>query len=186
MMNSNQEGMINLMMEQQNMMNQLMMNNPQNMMNQQNMMMNQLMMNNQNFMLNQNGMIHQKMMEEQLRNFKEQQNQMGEIIKNQNFIFGQNIEEDINKMTVIFKVPYFYGIQGRNISVICKSNDKVSYIIKKYRMKLGKDYEGEESFIFNAKKINENLTPLECGLNNNSVIFVLNRRGIEGGNNCLT
>ena len=50
-------------------------------------------------------------------------------------------------------------------------------------MKLGKDYE-EESFIFNAKKINENLTSLECGLNNNSVIFVLNRRGIEGGNNC--
>ena len=157
MMNDNQEGMMNLMMNQQNMMNQMMMNNPQIMM----------MMAQQNVM-NQMTMMNQ-------------QNINDQFIKNQNFLLGQNNENDKNDMTVIFKLPYFYDLPIRTITVLCNINDKVSYIIKKYRMKLGRNEEYHEKFIYNAKKIKEDLTLGEIGLMNNSMIFVLNTRVIQGG-----
>ena len=175
MMIDNQEGMMNLMMAQQNMMNQMMMNNPQNMMAQQNMM-NQMMMNNPQIMM----MMAQQNMMNQMT-MMNQQNINDQFIKNQNFLFGQNNENDINNMTVIFKVPYFYDLPGRTITVLCNINDKVSYIIKKYRMKLGRNEEYHEKFIYNAKKIKEDLTLGEIGLMNNSMIFVLNTRDIQGG-----
>ena len=38
-----------------------------------------------------------------------------------------------------------------------------------------------KNFIFNAKRLNETLTVAEAGINNNSVIFVLNDRNVDGG-----
>ena len=61
----------------------------------------------------------------------------------------------------------------------CNINDKVSEIIKKYRLRSG-DNDPFRIFYFNGKILNVNLTCSEAGLNNGASIFVVNTVVIKG------
>ena len=139
-------------MMQQNLMNQMMMQqNPQNMMNQANMM-NQF--NNQNL------------------NQQQQQNNINSF---------QPETPDTNNITVSFKLQIKDQAPKPLVTIQCSLNDKVSTIIQAYRNKT-QDFDAEhEKFIYNAKKLNETLTCAEAGIINNSVIFVLNDKDVDGG-----
>ena len=71
-------------------------------------------------------------------------------------------------------------IDQRKITVYCLSTDKVGDVDKKYRVKAD-DHNEKEKFIFNAKKLNLDLTVSEAGLLNDSKIFVMVTEGIVGG-----
>ena len=64
--------------------------------------------------------------------------------------------------------------------VQCKSGDKVSKIINKYRNRSG-DRDTSKKFIFNGFALNPDLTAVEAGLNNNATIYVVATKGIRGG-----
>ena len=66
------------------------------------------------------------------------------------------------------------------ISIFCSFNEKVSNVIKKYRIKSG-DYDITKKFIFNSRNLNQSLTVGEAGLRERSNIFVVSTMGIKGG-----
>jgi hypothetical protein len=74
-------------------------------------------------------------------------------------------------MAIIFRVS---GNKEYNeiISVICNSNEKVSELIEKYRIK-NNDKRLNIKFIYNAKSLNDSLTLKEAQLMNNSNVFVV-------------
>ena len=79
------------------------------------------------------------------------------------------------------KIVVQFHKRGYNpVHVLCKLNDFVSDIIKKYR-KYSLDNDQDERFIFNAKILNKNLTVADAGLNNNSIVVVSETKGIMGG-----
>ena len=65
------------------------------------------------------------------------------------------------------------------IMVQCLLIDKVSEIIKKYRIK-SQDNEPTKKFVFNAKELNPSLTARAAGLNNNCSIFIVETKHIKG------
>ena len=67
------------------------------------------------------------------------------------------------------------------MTIQCSLNDKVSTIIQAYRNKTQDFDDKHEKFIYNAKRLNETLTCAEAGIINNSVIFVLNDKDVDGG-----
>ena len=72
------------------------------------------------------------------------------------------------------------GTNQRKINVQCTLDDKVGEVIKRYRTK-AEDNNPNEKFIYNAKKLNLNLTVRDAGLVNESKIFVMVTEGIVGG-----
>ena len=90
---------------------------------------------------------------------------------------------DINNLTVSFKLQIKDQAPKPLVTIQCSLNDKVSTIIQAYRNKT-QDFDAEhEKFIYNAKRLNETLTVAEAGMSNNSVVYVINDRDLEGGNN---
>ena len=195
----NPQQMINpqLIMAQQNMMNQ-----QPNMMNQQNMMNNQIMINNQNNMNMMNPLVMQQIMN--TMNYLMQQNMIQQNIINQLMtqqnISNQNVSqvfnlqqlqnnmnifqpqaEAPNNITVRFEGQARGGRPPPPINIQCNLNDKVSTLLQAYRKKT-KDYDPEIKFIFNSKRLHESITLDEAGINNNSLIFVLNGKNLTGGN----
>ena len=81
-----------------------------------------------------------------------------------------NVGNPIPSIHVIFR-PYQDGIYHYLI-IECKLDEKASDIIEKYRNKSG-DRDHENIFVFNSKRINQNLTLKENGIMNNSNIFVI-------------
>ena len=164
MMNNNPNMMMNnpaMLMQNQNMMNQLLMQQQmqQNMWNQQTMMQQQQQ---------QNAMLQNFMQEQQQQNFANNQN---------------NTSTNSNFITIRFKLQ-LGGVQGNEFAIHCTLNDKVSEVISRFRTK-AQDVEDikHEKYIFNAKRLNETLTVAEAGMTNNSIIYVINDRDLEGGNN---
>ena len=94
----------------------------------------------------------------------------------------QNIlnKNKITEFNVIFRANGATGQASVPIMVQCKSGDKVSKIIDKYRMK-SLDQDTSKKFIFNGFALNPDLTAVETGLNNNATIYVVATKGIRGG-----
>ena len=65
------------------------------------------------------------------------------------------------------------------ITIMCKYDEKVDDIIKRYRTKAN-FYEEDAKFIFNAKNLNPSLTVGEQGIQSNSNVFVISIKNIEG------
>jgi arginyl-tRNA--protein-N-Asp/Glu arginylyltransferase len=99
-------------------------------------------------------------------------------------LIQQNIKQQMeqnqadNNCNVIFRVSG-KGIGAPQITIQCQANERISSLINKYRTKSG-DSEQKKRFIFNAKALNPTLTAAESGLSNNSTIYVINLKGLEG------
>ena len=181
MMMNNQNGM---MMNNQN---NMMMNNPNNMM--MNQMMNPAMMQQNQNMMNQ--LLMQQQMQQNMWNpqaMMQQQQQQNAIL--QSMIQQQqqnnnqvNTSTNPNFITIRFKLQLRRD-QNNEFSIHCTLNDKISEVISRFRTK-AQDVEDlkHEKYIFNAKRLNETLTVAEAGMSNNSVVYVINDRDLEGGNN---
>ena len=83
------------------------------------------------------------------------------------------LESAINKMsseiTIIFKRKI--SNNESEVNVKCFSNEKISSVINKYKIKTNdfKNY----SFVFNSMKVNPDLTVEQVGLKDNGHLFVL-------------
>jgi len=190
MMNNmnNMNPMMNDMNNQMNPMMNNMMNNMNN--NQMNPMMNN-MNNNQMFMNNQmqmNNMNSQIMMN--------QMNAMGQMpmnvmaVNQSNFLGNMNNQFQNANLNNNFPSPTQdenLSLQFENttqevksISVPCKINEVLSDVVSRYWSKLLVKDIPEAKYIFNAKNLNLTLTVAESGLNNDSIIRVVQTKGIKG------
>ena len=194
----NQMGMDqNMMNNQMNMMNQMNMNNQMNMMNQMPMnnqmnMMNQMPMNNQMMMpqmMNQMNMMNNQMMFNMMNQNMTQMANLANASQNmqmvnnqqQNMDFGnQSNPVDNNPQVEITFIKNDPNTYQKKIKIFCLYSDKVSDIITRYRTK-AEDDNVNENFVFNAKNLNPELTVSESGLQNQSIIFVINKEGMKGG-----
>ena len=161
-------GILNNQMMPQ-MMNQMNVN--QNMMNNQ--MMSQMM--NQNMMVNQMANLANNSQMMQMSN-QQQQNNAFNSQQNQGINNGAQ-----NQIGLTFIKNNVEAYQ-KKLKIYCLDSDKVNDVIKKYRVK-AEDHNQNENFVFNAKNLNPELTVAESGLQNESIIFVLNKEGVEGGKN---
>ncbi len=62
----------------------------------------------------------------------------------------------------------------------CFFHEKISDVIKRYRVQ-SNDQSNTKKFIFNAYTINEDITVSQAGLLNDSVILVVETKGVRGG-----
>ena len=162
-----------------NMQNQMMMNNLQTQaMN--NMLMNNMMMNNLQSTAAQS-MQNQFAMANQMNLFDTNMN------NNQNF--NNNTPNNDNNQTDFLSVFFRFSkdiknpgsdSDGPTLTILCKNEDLVSTIIKKFRDKT--DFKENAQFIFNAKRLNETLTVAESGIKPNSYIFVISVKYAGGIN----
>ena len=114
---------------------------------------------------------------------QQQQAMMNNMLQNQQLINNKlNTSNPPNSNYV----NIFFKLQGRNYpeesiySIQCSLDDKVSTVIKKFRIK-AKDYDIlNEKFVFNGKKLNETLLVFESGLTNNDVVFVIKDKQLLG------
>ena len=89
-------------------------------------------------------------------------------------------QENPTGMSIIFRASGAGGEQNRPpITIQCLGDEKVSDIIKKYRIKAD-DKDESKKFIFNAKALNVTLTVAEAGLTNNANVFVVTTKGVKG------
>ena len=70
------------------------------------------------------------------------------------------------------------GQPSQPIEIKCKTDEKVSEIIEKYRTKSG-DYDLTKKFIFNARELHPNLSVAEVGIYNQSNVFVVTTKKVE-------
>ena len=162
-----------------NMQNQMMMNNFQTQV-MNNMLMNNIMMNNmQNAMAN-------SMQNQFAMPMENQMNLSGSSMNNnQNFNNITPNNNQSNILSVFFKFSKDINNPGSDsnettLTILCKSEDLVSTIIERFRDKT--NFRGKAQFIFNAKRLNENLTVGEAGIENNSNIFVITVKYVGGIN----
>ena len=157
--------------------NQMGMNNNNNQMNMGNQMgmgmnNNQIVMNmgNDMNMMNQNMMNIQMppMMNPMVMNDKPMWMwHYNDLNNNQNLNDENNSS---NKINIVFR----RNDGNPPILVMCDYTEKISEVIKRYCIKAGIDkYHDNFKFVFNAKKINLDLTVAESGITNNSVILVI-------------
>ena len=100
---------------------------------------------------------------------------MNQIINNMNIDI--NTEKQFSNISEIFTVFFednYSNINGekKSFSILTKSDEKISEIIKKYRQK-SSNYNKNIDFIFNAKHLNPSLTASEPGLTNCNIIQVI-------------
>ena len=157
MINNNMQNFQNQMM-MKNLQNQMMMNNLQN----------QFMMNNMQLPLQ----------------------QMANMLGNNNLNqLNQNPNPQPQAQSEFFTVKFrFAGIgetehnvqsdEGPSLVIQCKSEELVSSLIEKFRIKSG--FKGPAKFVFNAKNLNPSLTIAESGITNGSYIFVVATERVKG------
>ena len=175
-MGMNNMGMNNMGMNNMGMnmgMNNMGMNMGMNNMGMNNMGMNNMDMNNMAMFMGMNNMTN--IMNEMNKRFAEQN---GQNTQNDSQNNDQN-EQNQNQITLTF-IKNNPNAEKKQTSIQCLATDKLSDVIEKYRSKTG-DQEKNLKFIHNAKKLNPDLLVSECGLLNNSIIFVIPTEGIIGG-----
>jgi hypothetical protein len=93
-------------------------------------------------------------------------NQMTDFFRMMNNINKEeNIYEDLGHDKEVITV-YFRSIHPyQTIPIICSLDEKVSNVIKKYRIKSG-DYDTTKKFYFNGKELKQYYTVCEAGLDN--------------------
>ena len=148
-------------------------------------MMNPLLLQQQQAIMN-NLFMQQKILQGQQMNMfalcNAQQELNQHILRQQQIINNErNISnnQNPNYISILFQVQSLGNIQ--NYTIQCSLDDKVSTVIQQYRTKANDFDELSEKFIFNNKRLNETLTVAESGLINNSIVFVINEKGIKGG-----
>ena len=103
----------------------------------------------------------------------------------QNFMNNQSSTRipNSNFVTIKFRLQK-RGQKIEEFAIQCTLDDKVSDVIKKFRVKAN-DLEDKEheKFLFNTKILNQTLTVAEAGMCNNSFVFVINDKDIDGGIN---
>ena len=155
----------------------MMQGNPNLMMNlnllqQQQLMMNNMIMRNQFMQGQQPNMFAQSNIQQQFNQNMLQQQQ----IMNSNMNY-----KNPNYITVFFQLQIRNGPDINPFTIQCSLDDKVSSVIQQFRNK-AQDFDIlHEKFIFNAKRLNETLTVAESGITNNSIIYVINDKDLEGG-----
>ena len=97
---------------------------------------------------------------------------MNQMINNMNIDI--NTEKQFSNISETFTVFFEDNYRGekRSFSILTKSDEKISEIIKKYRQK-SSNYNKNIDFIFNAKHLNPSLTASEAGLTNCNTIQVI-------------
>ena len=113
-----------------------------------------------------------KIMNNPMMNPMENQMMMNPMINNMNIDI--NIEKQFSNISETFTVIFEDNYRGekRYFSILTKSDEKISEIIKKYRQK-SSNYSKNIDFIFNAKHLNPSLTASEAGLINGHPIQVI-------------
>ena len=137
--------------------------------------MNQMNQNMMNMLMSQMNNNQMQNLANNAQNFQNQQQQ-----NNENFNNNQaNTQQNQDRLEITFIKNNQNEVQ-RSIKIFCLNTEKVGDIIKKYRVKAD-DNNPNEKFIYNAKKLNEDLTVAEAGLINQSKIFVMVTENIVGG-----
>ena len=90
---------------------------------------------------------------------------MNQMINNMNIDI--NTEKQFSNISETFTVIFEDNYRGerRSFSILTKSDEKISEIIKKYRQK-SSNYSKNIDFIFSTKYLNPSLTVSEAGLTN--------------------
>ena len=113
-----------------------------------------------------------KIMNNPMMNPMENQMMMNPMINNMNIDI--NTEKQFSNISETFTVIFEDNYRGekRSFSILTKSDEKISEIIKKYRQK-SSNYSKNIDFIFNANYLNPSLTVSEAGLTNCKTIQVI-------------
>ena len=109
------------------------------------------------------------MMMQQMMNFMNRINFINQL-NDSNKMMNNNTNNSVKNLTLIFSFNNNVKIQ-----IMCKSNEKMKSVIQKFLAKCGFG-NNNYIYIFNAKKINENLTVEESGLCDNGVISVIDKK----------
>jgi len=107
----------------------------------------------------------QNRINEQIEYLLSQQKDINEKMK----LLESAINKMSSEMTIIFKRKI--GNNENEVNVKCFSNEKISSVINKYKAKINdfKNY----IYVFNAIKVNPDLTVEQTGLRDNGYLFVL-------------
>ena len=121
-------------------------------------------MNNNNFNV---PMFGQNIFNNNINNYQMQQQMM------QQHLMAQQLQA---QMMNIFNVYFRKSgeIEDNPVVIQCTPDQKVSEIIRKYRIATQSIDNPFEKFMFNGKKLNSELTVAEAGITNNSNIFIVN------------
>ena len=113
---------------------------------------------------------------------QQQQAMMNNMLQNQQLInnkLNTPNPPNSNYINIFFKQEINYPDLDP-YTIQCSLYDKISIVIKKFRIK-AKDYDIlNEKFVFNGKKLNETLLVFESGLTNNAVVFVIKDKQLLG------
>jgi hypothetical protein len=123
-----------------------------------------------NFCINQNMQSYNAMMMQQMMNFMNRINFINQL-NNYNKMQNSNNFNSVKNLTLTFSFN-----NNMKIQIMCKSNEKMKSVIQRFLSKCGNFGNNTYIYIFNAKKINENLTVEESGLCNNGVIYVIDKK----------
>ena len=104
------------------------------------------------------------------------QNQSNESASNSNVGSSDSSSGGYN---VVFRASGQGGNSRPPLTIQCMPNEKVSELIERYRTKSG-DRDPTKKFIYNAKKLNMDLTISDAGITNNANIFVVTTEGVRG------
>ena len=97
------------------------------------------------------------------------------ISDDNNIIINSN---DVEQINILFKYQNYAEI--RTINMQCILDEKISNLIKRFRMKID-DFDSLLVFVFNGHKLDSNLTIAQARLRDRSVISVLNFQNVQGG-----
>ena len=195
-MNNMNNGMMNNNINNPMNMNNAMMNNNMNNMN-NGMMGNGFMNNGMNYQAGMNvnnpmnyqgnmGMMNPQMMMNfnQMSQLNQSANQFNNSLNNSN-----NNHTKVNENTSFYSdnsggINVFFRKNGENeedtsIMVQCKTSDKMSEVIDRYRTK-SLDNDPTKKFIFNAKEVIPHYTVEQHRIRNNASIFVVTTRNVRG------
>jgi len=120
--------------------------------------------------------MQQSMMSMMANQISQQQVQMEKMLKSN----CGNQKQQGTEICVFFRNNSANGKNSAPIMIQCMPNEKVSSLIEKYRNKTN-DRDLTEKFTFNAKTLNPQLFVFEAGITNNSKIFIVETKGVNGG-----
>jgi hypothetical protein len=123
-----------------------------------------------NFCFNQNMQSYNAMMIQQMMNFMNRINFINQL-NNYNKMQDSNIFNSVKNLTLTFSFN-----NNLKVQIQCQSNDKMKSVIDKFLCKCAFKENNSYIYVFNGKKINDNLTVEESGLCDNGIIYVIDKK----------
>ena len=124
-----------------------------------------------NFSFNQNMQpFNNVMMMQQMMNFMNRINFINQL-NDYNKIMNINNNNSAKYLTLVFSIN-----NNLKINIQCKSNDKMESVIKHFLAKCCFTDNNSYIYIYNGKKINDNLTVEESGIYDHGIIFVIDKK----------